>query len=482
MDGRLLVPEPRRELQKEGAELAGVEERPHQLAVGEKILVRPGRHVEESIVGHGLRDFGGEHKILGREARPALDHPGRRSPVECRVDFGRVEDPRVRSEFRLARVAVDRTNPFLVVPPAAAKPEADHRRIPNACTIDYRSAGVRWEKFRRPPWIQFKAEPLFRAGMPESLVGAGGWGYFAGGLDVYAQAFHFVEVNATFYRRIPDAMARRWRARVPADFVFSVKVHREVTHRDNLRASKGARESFAAIARTARILGGPFLILETPASLAFEQAQLDGLRDLSAMVEGPVRIGLEARAYRRGSLPADVRRAMLREGILDVVDVSQMNPRVADESVYTRLFGPGPHNVYEFDDDELRSIDRAGQDAVRAAFTFHGVRMYKDAARFMTFKRTGTFPSATDQQGLASLTAVLRPDARFPTTKDDLGREHGWKAFDLNEQPPAPAAGALSAPPDRTFRRLDGGVRGVGNAPPPASTRGLQPGLNSDPP
>ena len=305
--------------------------------------------------------------------------------------------------------------------------------------------------------------------MPESLVGAGGWGYFAGGLDVYAQAFHFVEVNATFYRRIPDAMARRWRSRVPADFVFSVKVHQEVTHRDNLRASKEARESFAASVRTAGILRAPFLILETSASLAFQQAQLDGLRDLAAMVEGPVRIGLEARAYRQGSLPADVRRAMQREGILDVVDVSQMNPRVADESVYTRLFGPGQHNVYEFDDEELRSIDRAGQDAVRAAFTFHGVRMYKDAARFMTFKRTGTFPSATGQQGLASLTAVLRPDARFPTTKDDLVREHGWKVFDLNEHLRAHASVVLSALPDRTFRRLDEVVRELARATPRAS-------------
>ena len=305
--------------------------------------------------------------------------------------------------------------------------------------------------------------------MPESLVGAGGWGYFAGGLDVYAQAFHFVEVNATFYRRIPDAMARRWRSRVPADFVFSVKVHREVTHKDNLRASKGARESFAASVRTAGILRAPFLILETPASLAFEQAQLDGLRDLSAMVDGRTRIGLEARAYRQGSLPADVRRAMRREGILDVVDVSQMNPRVADESVYTRLFGPGPHNVYEFDDDELRSIDRAGQDAVRAAFTFHGVRMYKDAARLLTFKRTGIFPSATGQQGLASLTAVLRPDARFPTTKDDLVREHGWKVFDLNEHLRAHASVVLSALPDRTFRRLDEVVRELARATPRAS-------------
>src|SRR2546425_8683198 len=97
-------------------------------------------------------------------------------------------------------------------------------------------------------------------GCPNPWLARGGWGYFAGGLDVYAQAFHFVEVNATFYRRIPDAMARRWRSRAPVDFVFSVKVHREVTHRDNLRASKGARESFAASARTARILGGPFLI------------------------------------------------------------------------------------------------------------------------------------------------------------------------------------------------------------------------------
>src|SRR2546426_2948117 len=325
-------------------------------------------------------------------------------------------------------------------------------------------------------------EPLFPSAMPESRVGAGGWGYFAGGLEAYARAFHFVEVNATFYRRIPDTMARRWRARVPVDFVFSVKAHRDVTHADLLRASKAARESFSASVRTARILRAPFLILETPPSLAFDQPQLDGLRDLAAMVDRRMRIGLEARAYRQGPLPADLRRAMQREGILDVVDLSQMNPRVADESVYTRLFGPGPHNVYEFDDDELRSIDRAGQDAVRAAFTFHGVRMYKDAARFMTFKRTGTFPSATGQQGLASLTAVLRPDARFPTTKDDLVREHGWKVFDLNEQRRAHARGLLPAPPGPTVSRLGGGGPGLEYAPPPPTRGGVPAGLDTDPP
>ena len=73
--------------------------------------------------------------------------------------------------------------------------------------------------------------------MAESLIGAGGWGYFSGGLEAYANGFRFVEVNATFYRRIPEAMARRWRNRVPSDFVFSIKAHRDVTHAGRLIAS-----------------------------------------------------------------------------------------------------------------------------------------------------------------------------------------------------------------------------------------------------
>jgi len=318
--------------------------------------------------------------------------------------------------------------------------------------------------------------------MGEKFVGAGGWGYFAGGLESYARAFRLVEVNAGFYRPIPETFARRWRTRVAPDFTFAVKAFRGVSHVDGLRATAPARAAFAHDVRIAKILRAPFLILETPASLPLEAPQVAGLRDLVGLAAGGLQVGLEARAHRSGPLPKAAQKAMEDLGVLDVVDLSQSAARVVNDTVYSRLFGPGPHNVYEFDDDELRSIDRAGQDAVRAAFTFHGVRMYKDAARFLTFKRTGTFPSATGQQGLASLTAVLRPDARFPTTKDDLVREHGWKVFDLNEQLRAHARVLLAALPDRTFRRLDEVVRELEHAPPRESTRRLQPGLNSDPP
>jgi hypothetical protein len=145
---------------------------------------------------------------------------------------------------------------------------------------------------------------------------------------------------------------------------------------------------------------------------------------------------------------------MEQDRVLDVVDLSQDRPRVADEAVYTRLFGPGPANVYQFDDAELREVDRTSGDAVRAAFTFHGVRMYSDAARFLAFKRTGTFPSVTSARGVASLEEVLRPDARFPATREELERDHGWKVIDLDDRTRAHAATMLGKVPSRRYEDL----------------------------
>jgi uncharacterized protein YecE (DUF72 family) len=288
-----------------------------------------------------------------------------------------------------------------------------------------------------------------------AFIGAGGWGYFAGGLKAYARAFQFVEVNATFYRPIPEGRARTWRASVPSDFVFAVKAHRDVSHGDRLRASAPARDRFAQTLRVARILRSPFVILETPSSVPLAREQVAGLRELAGMTGPRVRLGLEARAHRRGPLPPPARRAMADLGILDVVDLSQSKPRVSNDTVYTRLFGPGPHNVYEFDDEELRAIDREGRDAMSVALAFHGVRMYKDASRFLTFKRTGAFPPATSAEGVNSLEEVLRPDARFPATREELLRDHGWKVIDLDGRTRAHAGELLADLPRRTFDSLE---------------------------
>ena len=298
--------------------------------------------------------------------------------------------------------------------------------------------------------------------MGRALVGAGGWGYFSGGLSAYARAFAFVEVNATFYRRVSEATARRWRAAVPPDFTFAVKVHQDVTHRAGLRTTPAARASFAATSRVAKILRARYLVLETPATLRLGDEQLGGLRAFAEMAPDGARLGLEARAHARGPLPAPLARVMEQEGILDVVDLSRIPPRVEAEEVYTRVFGKGEHNVYEFDDEELRALDRSGKDAATVAYAFHGVRMYKDAARFLTFRRTGAFPPATASTGLDSLAEVLAPDARFPASRNDLIRDHGWKVVDLDRERRAHAEAYLSRLPAGSYANLGAVLKALG--------------------
>jgi len=291
--------------------------------------------------------------------------------------------------------------------------------------------------------------------MSRALIGAGGWGYFSGGLPAYAKAFRFVEVNATFYRRVSETTARRWRSQVPADFTFAVKVHQDVTHRARLRPTPGARAALANDARVARVLRAPFLILETPPDLTLGPQELEGLRELAGIVDRGTRLGLEARAHATGPLPPALKRSLEDLAILDVVDLSRQAPRVPDDTVYTRLFGKGTDNVYEFDDEELEAIDRAGRDAKVVAYAFHGVRMYKDAARFLTFKRTGRFPRATSSVGLSSLEEVLRPDARFPMDREGLLQAHGWKVIDLDESRRVHAETLLARLPPRTYRDVE---------------------------
>lgn len=287
--------------------------------------------------------------------------------------------------------------------------------------------------------------------MREGLVGAGGWGYFGGGLRSYARAFSFVEVNSTFYRHTSEDAALRWRRTVPPGFVFSVKAHHDITHRARLQPTSSAQAAFAETIEVARVLRAPFVILETPESLPIDRGECETLRDYASLLDRGTRLGLEARAHAAGSLPPLLERTMIDSEILDVVDSSNGAPRVPGDVAYTRLFGRGTHNVWQFDDTELRAIDRATDTAKVVAYAFHGVRMYKDAARFLTFRRTGRFPPATDSTGLDSFAEVLAPDVRLPAARDDLVRDQGWKVFDLDRGTRAHVSEILVKLPDRVF-------------------------------
>jgi hypothetical protein len=111
-------------------------------------------------------------------------------------------------------------------------------------------------------------------------------------------------------------------------------------------------------------------------------------------------------------------------------------PLYESDQMYARLFGKGEHNMYQFTDEELLSIYDKSQkrNYEKVILTFHGVRMYKDAARLNAYLKTKRFPSVTKHQGLRSLEDVLSEDTVFPISKEDLIRNQGWKVMDLTKQ------------------------------------------------
>ena len=233
----------------------------------------------------------------------------------------------------------------------------------------------------------------------DHTVGAGAWAYFRApgqdNLEAYSTAYPFVEVNATFYRHASPRQAADWRRRVPEAFEFAVKAHHRITHDEALAPTPRAIDALARSLVTAKLLRAPVLVLQAPATLKFPAAKVAEMAQLlsTANRQGIV-LALEARAHAAGELSPPLERAMRDLDLVDATDYSQQAPRTEHEVGYTRLFGKGEHDRHEFTDAELRAIDKAGKatEAAKVFFTFHGVRMYRDAARFLAFKRTGRFP------------------------------------------------------------------------------------------
>ena len=288
----------------------------------------------------------------------------------------------------------------------------------------------------------------------DRLIGAGGWAYFEVPADdrlaAYARAFPFVEVNSTFYAHPDLRTVASWRRRVPASFRFAVRAHRDVSHRFRLRPTPAARASFARTAKIAERLFAVAIVLETPESVRPEPQDV---HDLLAAVDLPCPVALEARAFWNRPLPSPLAVVMESDDIADAVDFSRQRPRTASTLAYGRLFGAGDGNRWEFSADELAAIKERGEatGAKRVAYTFHGVRMYKDAGRFLTFVRTGKAPPSTRHRGVKSLQEILEADARFPATKADLVREHGFRVVDTENGRDAHAVALLARLPLRRF-------------------------------
>jgi hypothetical protein len=207
-----------------------------------------------------------------------------------------------------------------------------------------------------------------------------------------------------------------------------------------------------------RILDAPFLHLETPASYSLDEAKSRESKDFFSTIDSKgVRLAWEI----RGPLTEKAVNLFRDFNIVHSVDFSREEPAVASDVIYTRLFGKGKHNIYQFTDEELEEIDQKilKAEAKIAVITYHGIRMNVDAIRFKQHKETGTFIPVTQFTGVDSARAVLNEDARFPSTKAELIEHQGWKVIDLTDSKRVHLSDLLSKLPEKNYDSLETLVR-----------------------
>lgn len=250
-------------------------------------------------------------------------------------------------------------------------------------------------------------------------------------LRAYALAFDFVEINSTFYQTPVPSTVDSWAERVPQNFDFAIRCHRDLTHKFMLSPTEESSEILENGIAICRRLGSRLLVIETPRSFDPNKALLD-VRDLLSSVSlYDIRPVWEIRC----GLPGDeLIRLMQDFDMVHCTDLSrEPGPAFESDILYSRLFGHGWHNLYQFDDDELMEIDDRAQvsGAGSIYLSFHGGRMYKDAARLKKYKREGKFPGVTKHAGTDALREVLEEDARFPASRQELIDSQGWKVIDM---------------------------------------------------
>lgn len=113
-------------------------------------------------------------------------------------------------------------------------------------------------------------------------------------LALYTGAFPTVEIDATFYAIPAEPIVRGWRARVPPDFVFSLKVPQEITHERRFVEAADALTRFVARARLLEGTLGP-LLLQTPADWSPSAEARAALAEFLAALPADLRWAIEFR-------------------------------------------------------------------------------------------------------------------------------------------------------------------------------------------
>ncbi|MCS7385359.1 MAG: DUF72 domain-containing protein [archaeon GB-1867-005] len=274
------------------------------------------------------------------------------------------------------------------------------------------------------------------------LIGAGGWSYFklpkimGDPLSWYAKAFNVVEVNSTFYEIPSIKLAESWRKRAPSNFEFTVKCHKSLTHDFKLELTNEAKKTLTQMIELCKTLKSKVLLIQTPSSVKPSRKNLEKALKIAEIASTEnIEVAWEPRGeeWRSSEAKELMKEFVEKSNGAHCVDISKNEPAAVSHFIYTRLFGKGKHNIYQFSSNEIAEIYSKiiglSEKAERAYVIAHTKKMYIDAARIKRYVETGKIPPATRNIGVEAVKEVLAEDAKFPITRDELIKVQGWKVI-----------------------------------------------------
>lgn len=110
--------------------------------------------------------------------------------------------------------------------------------------------------------------------------------------EYYCGHYNTVELNVTYYRFPRVEVLRKWYARSPGGFSFSVKAPRHITHFKRFRDAQRMLLDFNEAVREGLRDKLGFVLFQFPSSFAYEPASLERI---TAMLDPSVRSALEFR-------------------------------------------------------------------------------------------------------------------------------------------------------------------------------------------
>jgi len=296
-------------------------------------------------------------------------------------------------------------------------------------------------------------------------IGCGGWSYWqvdrkyrssTDQLGDYATVFNFVEVNNTYYQLPKMNEVQSWRTRVPQDFQFAVKCNRQISHHEPLATTEHHFQLMDKMGEICKSLDAVALVIQTPPRFIPSPENFEVSEDFfSHYSDFGWNLVWEPRGAAWNESPAKEKLGSILNSynITHCTDISRGMPLYSANISYTRVFGQGVKNQWEFDDSEIKILHARASELPRNTYvTFHTQRQTADAARLKAFDETGRLINTTGKYEVNSMLVAIDEYRKYPITKKELLAAHGWKIIDLKNDRRVRAQEILKKLPDIEFK------------------------------